>query len=344
MKKILYTFAIVFFSFSALAQLGGTSAYNFLRLSNSARIAAMGNNFSPIKDGDITLSVANPSIIDERMDNDLAISFVDYYSDISYGFVSYSRTYEELGSFAASVQYIDYGQTMETSAFEGDTLGYFSGQESAITLGWARPLDSLFYIGANFKMITSVLHTYSSYGLAVDLAASYHNPEKELTASLIFRNIGRQIKSYEPGQNEPLPFDIQLGLSKKLQHVPFRYSIILTNLQKFDLTYTNPNATDNLPDPFTGETQGDDKGIGDKLMRHVVIGGEFMPTNNFSLRFGYNYRVRQEMKVDSKLGTVGLSWGLGFRVSKFHFSYSRAAYHLVGSPNYITITTNLSEF
>jgi len=50
------------------------------------------------------------------------------------------------------------------------------------------------------------------------------------------------------------------------------------------------------------------------------------------------------MKVDSKLGTVGLSWGLGFRVSKFHFSYSRAAYHLVGSPNYITITTNLSEF
>ncbi len=79
-------------------------------------------------------------------------------------------------------------------------------------------------------------------------------------------------------------------------------------------------------------------------MRHLVIGGEFMPTRNFSLRVGYNYRRRQEMKINSKLGTVGFSWGLAFRVSRFHFSYSRSAYHLVGSPNYITISTNLKSF
>lgn len=344
MKKIFYSVAMMFLAATVSAQVGGTSTYTFLTLSNSARIAAMGGNFSPIKDGDITLSVANPSVIDEEMDRDLALSFVDYYSDISYGFVSYSHTFDKLGSFAGSVQYIDYGETMETSAFEGDTLGTFSGLESAISIGWARPLDSLLYIGANFKMLTSALHTYNSFGLAVDLAATYHNPEKDFTASVVFRNIGRQIKSYQPGLNEPLPFEIQLGMSKRLKHVPFRYSIVLTNLQQFDLTYSNPNDENNQPDPFTGEIEGDDTGFGDKLMRHVVIGGEFMPTKNFSLRFGYNYRVRQEMKVDSKLGTVGLSWGLGFRVSKFHFSYSRAAYHLVGSPNYITITTNLSKF
>lgn len=345
MKRLIFTIIIASVTLSSFSQLGGTSTYNFLRLTNSARLAALGNNFAPVKDGDVTLSVANPSIIDENMHNDLALSFVDYYTDISYGFASYSRTFDKLGSFTGSVQYIDYGETMETSAFEGDTLGYFNGLESAVTLGWARPLDSLLYIGANFKMITSSLHTYNSLGVAVDLAATYHNPEKRFTASLIFRNIGRQITYYEAGQNEPLPFEVQLGISKRLQHLPFRYSIVLTDLQKFDLTYVNPNSADNLPDPFTGEIEGeDDKGIADKLMRHVVIGGEFMPTKNFSLRFGYNYRLRQEMKVDSKLGTVGLSWGLGFRVSKFHFSYSRAAYHLVGSPNYVTITTSLSEF
>lgn len=344
MKKIFYSISLILLAASVSAQVGGTSTYTFLKLSNSARIAAMGGNFSPIKDGDITLSVANPSVIDEDMDRDLALSFVDYYSDISYGFVTYSQTFDKLGSFAGSVQYIDYGETMETSAFEGDTLGTFSGQESAISIGWARPLDSLLYIGANFKMLTSALHTYNSLGLAVDLAATYHNPEKNFTASVIFRNIGRQIKSYQPGLNESLPFEIQLGMSKRLKHVPFRYSIVLTDLQKLDLTYSNPNDENNQPDPFTGEIEGDDTGFGDKLMRHVVIGGEFMPTKNFSLRIGYNYRVRQEMTVDSKLGTVGLSWGLGFRVSMFHFSYSRAAYHLVGSPNYITITTNLSKF
>jgi len=50
------------------------------------------------------------------------------------------------------------------------------------------------------------------------------------------------------------------------------------------------------------------------------------------------------MKVTTKPGTVGFSWGIGIRISKFHFSYARSAYHLVGSPNYITLTTNLSDF
>ena len=40
----------------------------------------------------------------------------------------------------------------------------------------------------------------------------------------------------------------------------------------------------------------------------------------------------------------GFSWGIGIRISKFHFSYARSAYHLAGSPNYITLTTNLSDF
>ena len=176
------------------------------------------------------------------------------------------------------------------------------------------------------------------------MAGTYHNPDARFTASIIFRNIGRQIKSYEPGSNEPLPFEIQLGLSKRLKHLPFRWNLLLTNLQQPDLTYQDPNANVNQQNPFTGEVEEDGNGIGDKIMRHVVIGGEFMPTENFSLRFGYNYRRRQEMKLNSKLGTIGFSWGIGFRVSKFNFSYSRSAYHLVGSPNYITITTDLSKF
>ena len=79
-------------------------------------------------------------------------------------------------------------------------------------------------------------------------------------------------------------------------------------------------------------------------MRHIVIGGELILTKNFNIRLGYNYQRRQEMKVDTKLSTIGFSWGFGFKISKFRFNYSRSAYHLVGSPNYITMTTNLSDF
>ncbi|MCK4639193.1 MAG: hypothetical protein KAT33_07210, partial [Bacteroidales bacterium] len=146
--------------------------------------------------------------------------------------------------------------------------------------------------------------------------------------------------------SEPLPFELQLGLSKRLKHLPFRYSILITHLEKWDLTYEDPNNPSEGTDPITGEPNKKNgfEEFGDKLMRHIVIGGEFLITKNFSVRLGYNYQRRQELKVDSKLSTVGFSWGLGLRISKFHFSYSRSAYHLVGSPNYITITSCLSDF
>jgi hypothetical protein len=50
------------------------------------------------------------------------------------------------------------------------------------------------------------------------------------------------------------------------------------------------------------------------------------------------------MKVPEKASTVGFSWGFGFRVAAFQFSYARSTYHLVGSPNFITITANLGYF
>jgi hypothetical protein len=50
------------------------------------------------------------------------------------------------------------------------------------------------------------------------------------------------------------------------------------------------------------------------------------------------------MKVDTRLGTVGISWGVGVKIYKFSIAYSRSAYHLAGSPNQFTLTARLSEF
>jgi hypothetical protein len=48
--------------------------------------------------------------------------------------------------------------------------------------------------------------------------------------------------------------------------------------------------------------------------------------------------------VESRMSTVGLSWGFGFRISKFHISYGRATYHLAGASNHFSISTNFSDF
>jgi hypothetical protein len=102
------------------------------------------------------------------------------------------------------------------------SYGTFTAGEYAFNLGWGRQLDSLFSIGANLKNIYSHLDTYHSYGIAVDVAGTYSSAKSQFTATLMALNIGRQLKYYIDGNNEPLPFEVQLGLSKKLAHTPFR--------------------------------------------------------------------------------------------------------------------------
>ena len=329
------------FSIQLFAQTGGRTTYKFLNLTQSARVAALGGNFVAIHDNDLGLALANPSLITPQMGNSLSLNFTNSFAGTNYGFASYWFNLKKVGSFAGSMQYYSYGKADNTNEF-GETNGQFSAGEYAFNLGWGRMLDSVFSIGANVKMIYSSLEIYNSLGMAVDVTGSYV-PNESFCASLLFRNIGRQITAYTAEGVEPLPFEIQAGISKKLAHVPFRYSILLQHLEKWDLSYTDPNAT---VDPFTGEPtpQTDLEKFAGNAMKHIIFGGEFIPAKFLSIRIGYNYLRRQEMKVVSRPGSVGFSWGFGLKVSKFNFNYARAAYHLNGSPNYISISTNLGDW
>ena len=343
-KPVFIILIISLFFLSAVnAQIGGDNTYQVLELTSSARVAALGGDFLAINDNDINLAITNPSVISPAMHNELGVSYVDYFSDINYGFASYARSFEKIGSFVGSVQYINYGE-FDYADETGARTGTFYAGETALNIGWGRQLDSLFSIGANLKFLYSSLESYNSYGMGVDVAGSYNSKNRRFTMSLIAKNIGRQLKPYHGNNIEPLPFEFQFGLSQRLAHLPFRYSILYNHIEKWDLRYENPNTVNT--DPVSGEVIKDSnfEAFADNLMRHIVIGGELIFSKNFSIRGGYNYGRRQDMKISSKTGTVGFSWGFGFRVSMFHFSYARSAYHLVGSPNYITITTNISDF
>lgn len=325
---------------SLKAQIGGDNTYEFLNLTTSARVAAVGGEFMAIHDGDISLALINPSIISEEMDGDIAMSFVDFYSNINYGYATFVKSYDKIGSFAASIQYVNYG-SFNYADFSGNLQGTFSASELALVMGWGRQLSPKISIGANAKFIYSSLESYKSIGLALDLATTYYDPYYKFTASLIVKNIGRQLSSYRSGNSEPFPFEILLGLSKKLSHIPFRYSVVFTHLEKWDLSYENPLYVQNIIG--MDEESENSANIGQKFFSHIVVGGEFNISDNFAVRLGYNYRRRQEMKVEAKTSTIGFSWGFGFRISKFQFNYARSTYHLIGSPNYITITTNMEE-
>lgn len=330
----------------ASAQSGGYSTYRFLSLTNSARVAALGGDFLAIKDNDITLTLANPSLITPEMNNNLSLSFVNYFTGLNYGYLMYSHTFGKVGSFVGTFQFFDYGKFTETDA-SGNKLGTFTAADYALSIGWGRQLNTHFSIGANGKLVYSQLADYNSFGIAVDVAGTYTTKEDLFTASLIGRNIGAQIIAYRPGEREPLPFEIQIGLSERLRHIPVRFSQLITHLERWDLSYTDPSDPANTTDPITGETK-QKTGIGkiaDNVMRHIVLGAEVTIAKILSLRLGYNYLRRQELKLNNRAGLAGFSVGVGLRIKMFNLSYTRSTYQAGGSnPNYITVSVNLQEF
>ena len=343
-RLILLTQIIGFlFHTTVTAQVGGEGTYDFLNMPNSARVAAMGGNFLAIDDNDITITVNNPSLINPELNNNLGLSYINYFSGINYGFATYSRTFDEIGSFTTTIQFMNYGKFEEYD--ETNThIGEFTANEVALGIGWGRELTPHFSIGSNLRFIYSDFYIANSFGIAVDVAGSYIHDESQFVASLIARNVGIQITKYDKGNSEPIPFELQLGLSKGLKHLPFRFSVLFNHLNKWDLRYDDP--LEERVDPITGEEKSKSwiEKSSDELLRHIVIGGEMTIAKFINVRIGYNYKKRKELAVKERPSTVGISWGVGVRISKFHVSYSRSRYHLEGSPNFITITTNLSDF
>ncbi len=324
------------------AQIGGDNTYEFLNLSSSARIAAMGGKLVPVADNDLNLVFTNPALLSDSMSKHLTFSGVNYFAGIKYGYAAYAQHYERVGNFSAAMHYVDYGDFDETDV-TGQILGQFTAREYSLNLTYSRPLlDSSLSVGATLKTIYSALEEYKSFGLAADIGANYLFKNNVTNLSLVVKNVGRQITYYRPDNNEPLPFEIQMGISHRLPKAPFRFSLVLHHLEKFDLTYEDPAKKDEV-DPITGEPLDDKITFGDKVLRHVIFGTELLISKSFHVRASYNFQRRKELGLDTKMSTVGLSWGFGFRISRFHLSYGRATYHLAGASNHFSVTTNLGE-
>ncbi|MBE0650593.1 MAG: type IX secretion system protein PorQ [Bacteroidales bacterium] len=327
-----------------LAQNNGQYAFTFLEQPVSARTVALGGKMAAIYDNDITLGFVNPSLINDQMNNDMALSYVNFFAGVNYGLAQYSRTFNHAGSFLASLQYINYGKFVYANT-DGTVSGTFGAADYNLNIGWGRQLGPNFSIGASGKLIYSYYETYQALGLAVDVAGTYRN-ENGWTFSLVASNIGTQLKGYVSGVTSPLPFDIQAAVSKRLEHVPLRLCIGIDHMEKWNLSMADSLNPAGGIDPLTGNPVHltGVANLGDKLMRHFIFGGELYLGKNLTLRAGYNYLRRKELTISERQGLVGFSWGIGIRISHFQINYARTTYHMAGSPNYFTLATSLDSF
>jgi len=343
-KIIFFLFSITLISIEGTAQIGGKGLFSFLDLSTSARIAALGGTFIAVHDNDPNPATQNPSLLNSSMSNMLSFSGVKYFADVKGGDASFTRSYEKIGTFQAAVHYINYGTFKNTDIY-GNVNGDFTASDLAFQMGWGYQVNPFFTIGADMKFIYSHYESYSSTGIVGDLGVTYiPDSSRGITASLLARNIGGQMKRYDENkEREPVNSEVIVGLSKKFSHAPFRVIITYRHLEKFDFTYLNP-LTETETDPITGEKIIKDITFFDKFSRHLILGTELVFSTNFQLRFAYNFQRRAELKLDNAAALTGMSLGFGMKVNRFYLAYGYAAYHVAGGTNHITVSTNPYDF
>lgn len=314
----------------SFSQTGGDNIYEFLNLTHSGLVSAIGGTNVSLTGNNLNLVYHNPALLNSEMNNTLALNYVNYFAGINYGLAMYSRSINGIGNFAAGITYLNYGSFTETDA-SGTSTGKFSASEYAFSMIYSREIDSLFKFGVNFKPILSHLEKYTSIGFAFDIGLSWHNLTNLFSSGLVIKNIGYQLTTYAGEPRQKLPFEIQAGASQKLAYAPFRFSLTLRHLEKFDLThqYSEPTAS--------GNPKAASSVFSENLMRHIILGIEMIPHKNFYVCGGYNYQRRSELKVESNISTVGLSWGFGIKTSWLDIEFGRATYHLAGSSSHVSL-------
>jgi hypothetical protein len=324
---------------------GGDNVYEFVNLPASARITALGGNLITVMDDDINLAFANPSLLNPAMDRQVSFSHNFFPAGIGTGYAAYGHYVDKWKTtLNAGMAYVNYG-TFDQTDIIGNVTGKFKASEYAFTLGAGTELYERLSVGANLKVISSQFESYNSFGLMGDLAAIFHDTARQFNLTLVLKNIGSQVTTYDGGSREPVPFEIQAGLSKRLKYLPFRFSIIYRYLDRWNILYDDPGSEEDLFF-FGGNSTATKSNVLDNLARHFVFNGEFLfgQKDNFRLRFGYNHLQRKEMALRNLRSLAGFSMGVGLKINRFRIDFGRSLAHLGAGQTHLTISSNFREF
>ncbi len=338
MKKIFFCYLILFSS-TLYSQVGGESIFQFLNLTTSSRQVALGGEVLTLIN-DVNQPIWNPSTINAELDKQLSINYTNFLAGISVGSASYSQVINRrFGAIHGSIKYLNYGTLIEADE-NGNETGNFKASDVALSVGYAFNLPwTNIFMGFNGKLVNSTISNFTSNGIAADIAVLYYSPYKSYAFTLVARNIGTQIQTFD-GTKEKFPFKVAIGGSYKLRYVPLKWHLTLDNLQQWNLAVPNPsNASSDLEGNITNENIS----FFTNAIRHLVIGAELFPDSPINLRAGYNFRRSSELKLQNARTFSGISFGFGIKMNKLRFNYAFSKYHAATNASTFSLQFDLDK-
>jgi len=340
--------AIIFWMgcMAAQAQVsGGQFALDFLRLPQSPHITALGGINVSNPEKDISLALQNPALMRPGLHNELSVNYNAYYAGISVANLAYGYHVAKINtSFALGIQYLNYGSFKQTDDI-GNEFGDIKASDYAISLGASRAYGERWRYGAAIKWAHSNLYDRQAAALLADVGVVYADTGNLLTVGITAKNIGYMVKKYDPsGSAEALPFDLQIGLSKRFAHLPLRLMATIHHLYEWDIRYNNPADIEASNIFGTQDTTMDSKSyFADKLFRHFIIGAEVLLGKRITVTVAYNHLRRGELALKDKAGIAGFSFGANINLNKFQIHYARSYYHIAGAYNEFGLNFSLNK-
>ncbi len=336
MKKIIQLLFLV--SLTSFSQVGGESIYNFLNLTGSAKQAALGGKTLTLLD-DVNQPLWNPSTINQDFDNQLSVNYLNYLADVNLTSATFAHMINpRLGTFHAGITYLNYGKFIGAGE-DGIETGTFKAYDLAFSVGYSYHIFKTdFFVGANVKLINSVIENYSSFGIGADLSLLYYNVYQPYVLTLVVRNIGYQVTVFDETREE-LPLEIDLGASYKLENVPITLHFTFDNLQKWNISESNPS---NSTTDINGNVTTEQISFLNNTIRHLSMGAELFPKGAFNIRLGYNFRRAKELQLIDKRTFAGFTAGFGLKMNKLKFNYAFSKYHPASNASTFSLQINLN--
>jgi hypothetical protein len=336
---------LIFLSATVNAQVtGGQHVFEFLSLPQSPHISALGGDNVANPAPDVSLALQNPALMRPVLHNQISLAYNNYYAGISIANLAYGYHVAKLNtSFILGIQYINYG-SFDATDNVGNVIGNFRATDFSVSLGASHAYGERWRYGAAIKLAYSSLADKVAAGLLADVGITYTDTANLIIAGATAKNMGFMMQHYAGSTTEPLPFDLQLGISKRFAHLPLRVMATLHHLYEWDVRYNNPADIESssllgAPDSSTASKSY----FADKLFRHFIFGAELSLGQRITLGISYNHLHRGELAIKDKQGLAGFSFGAGIDLGKFQIHYARSYYHIVGAYNEFGLNMSLGR-
>jgi hypothetical protein len=265
----------------------GKTAMAFLKVSQGARITAMGEAFVGLAD-DVNALYWNPAGLSKIKDREATFMYLKPFQEVdglSYSHIATTIPRGKDGSYGISVSYFGYGEEERTNVDSNNDpvtgLGNWTAFDSLFTIGGAMQIQKNLSVGGSAKLIYGEIDKSNATGVACDIGCLYFPRIKNTTLGAVIKNLGTRVRFEK--ESDPLPLCAKIGLSHKFNRLPIICVV--------DATIPNDN------DPYVGA------GIEAKIQ------------NAFSVRLG----ARSGPADEGSGLTAG--FGINHRLFSFDFAY-----------------------